>query len=128
MNSAVKQIKDISNILSNKLGLLRLKQINVLLGYKDLRSVVSWCSTNEVLVIRQGNGQFVNSAQFIMAFYKPFINSLRESYDDWLERFVLCLKNDIHGLVVDTSVPKQSKSYKPSSKAESSFLDKMKNL
>ena len=112
----------------NRIGLIGLKEIKKMLNYQDMRSVMNWCKTNKVVIIKQGNAQLVNSTQFTLAFYKPFIAQLKSKSENWLEEFELFLKGQFRELLIDKNTSKGNSDYKPTSGVEKSFLDKMKNL
>lgn len=113
----------------NKGAELELTELKRMLNYKDLRSVMNWCDKNDVFVMLQGNLQFVNKHEFLLAFYKPFITKLRLKHENWKEVFVDYLKGNLTNLLTDPSKPKYVKSnYRPNNNTEKSFLNKIKDL
>ncbi len=79
-----------------------------------MRSVILWCKSNSVFILHQGNAQLVNSSEFILSFYKPFINHLKVKHKDWESRFIDYLEGNIQQLISDSpsfsSIPqRQSK-------------------
>jgi|GEM_PF-1274975 len=116
----------------SSMGLMGILKIKNILNYKDLRSVIHWCTKNDVFIIHQGNKQFVNKWEFILSFYKPFIKHLKRKHDNWKEVFLNYLSGELGSLLGASKEGSQldivSKSYKPKSKGEVSFLDKMKKL
>jgi hypothetical protein len=108
---------------------LLLPTVKKILGYKDIRSVMVWCETNGVYVLRQGNRQVVNTCEFILSFYTPFINHLKGKHSNWKELFLRYLEGDIKGLLPDTSPPLHfEKRIQSSKKSDSSFITLLKNL
>ena len=139
-NRFVKNLEKLSNseialYLRSKseqlLGIMRLIEVKNILNYKDFRSVIGWCRKNKVCIFHQGNTQFVNKWEFILAFYKPFIKHLRKTQENWVVLFVSYVKGDITNLIGETfeDAPLEiSKPYKPKSKSEASFFQKIKKL
>ena len=108
---------------------IELKGLKKILNYKDLRSVINWCKMKGVFVLGQGNNQFVNKYEFLLAFHKPFIKDLKSKHKNWKEMFVGYLKGDMVSLLAgDTENSAISKPYRPNSKTEVSFLDKIRKL
>ena len=121
-------ISQCSGLSMGLMGILKLKNI---LNYKDLRSVIQWCSKNEVFIIHQGNKQFVNKWEFILSFYKPFIKHLKGKHNNWKEVFLGYLNGDLGNLLASSKEEVQNSSsvtYKPKNKKEASFLNKIKKL
>ncbi len=73
----------ISNIRED--SYIVLAKLQSILGYKDMRSVMAWCNANGVCVIVQGKQKLVNRYEFLLSFYKPFINHLRAKHTNWKE-------------------------------------------
>ena len=108
---------------------LELNEIKKMLNYKDFRSVLNWCKKNGVFIFSQGNSQFVNKTQFQMAFQKPFIEHLKNTYSNWRELLTNYLNNNILNLLPANDEPKEVNSnYQPESTIEKSFLQNIKNL
>ena len=106
-----------------------LEEIRTMLNYKDLRSVKNWCDKNDVFIISQGNTQFVNKNEFVLALYKPFISKLRTKHDNWKTVFENFLKGDLVNLLEDSEDQKKRiPNYKPKTKVEKSFLKKIRTL
>jgi len=113
----------------NKESELELNEIKRMLNYKDLRSVNSWCKKNDVFVINQGNSQFVNKHEFILAFYKPFIAKLKTNHENWKDVFMDYLKGNLANLLPGYRIQKKiADKYKPNTTIEKSFLNKIKKL
>lgn len=107
-----------------------LSRLKDMLGYSDVRSVMSWCEKNGVYVIKQGNQKLVNSTEFILSYYKPFIQHLKSKHCNWKERFIDYLEGNITNLLVEkevVTIPVQSKTI-TKRRTESSFLQKLKDL
>lgn len=108
---------------------LLLSTIKDVLGYKDMRSAVDWCHKNGVYIIQQGNRQCVNTSEFILSFYKPFINHLKAKHKNWKELFLHYLQGNISQLLPDSPASFHSEKGKYSSrKSDSSFLNLLKKL
>lgn len=119
----------ISKESQGNLGLMELFEVKNILNYKDMRSVIQWCSKNNVYVNHQGNRQLVNKLEFLLSFHKPFISHLQSIHKNWKEIFIHYLKGDIASLLPsDVEVKEVKSSYKPRGKSESSFLNKIKKL
>lgn len=121
----------ISKCSGNSMGLMEILKIKNILNYKDLRSVINWCTKNDVFIIQQGNKQFVNQWEFILSFYKPFIQHLKRKHKNWKDMFLNYLNGELGQLLADSSeksITIQSTNYKPKTKKQISFLDKMKNI
>jgi len=139
-NLLVKNFKKFSNSESShyisqcsgySMGLMEIIKLKNILNYKDLRSVINWCTKNDVFVIQQGNKQFVNQWEFILSFYKPFIKHLKRKHKNWKEMFLNYLNGELGQLlVIPTESPQiiSSTNYKPKTKSQISFLNKMKNI
>ena len=115
----------------NAMGLLELVKIKKVLNYKDLRSVVDWCGKNNVFILRHGNNQFVNQWEFILSFYKPFITHLERKHKNWKELFLNYLNGELGQLLTtqtENISAKGSGKYKPKTKKQVSFLDKIKKI
>ena len=111
---------------STELGLDELKKM---LNYKDNRSVINWCQNNEVYLISQGNTHVVNRTEFKLAFYKPLIDRLKRTKENWKEIVSAYLNGKIENLLIDFASNKKPVShYSPKSKIEKSFLQKMKKI
>lgn len=107
-----------------------LSKLKGMLGYKDMRSVIEWCEKNGVYVMQQGNQKLVNSTEFLLSFYKPFIQHLKSKHKDWKERFIDYLEGNVKNLLTEQefiTISIQSKTIKEK-RVESSFLQKLKNL
>lgn len=109
---------------------IELNELRVMLNYKDLRSVIGWCEKNNVFIISQGNRQIVNRSEFLLAYYSPFIKSLKVRHKNWKEIFVRYISGDIKNLLEDdeTPVKKTTRRYRPKTEIEKSFLKRMKEL
>ena len=104
-------------------------KIKKMLNYKDFRSVNNWCTKNNVHIINQGNSQFVNRSEFMLAFYKPFVSLLKAKHKNWKEIFVNYLNGDLMKLLPDSEVAeKVIGHYKPKTAVEKSFMKKIKEL
>lgn len=112
-------------------GLMELLKVKSILNYSDLRSTINWCTKNKVFVIKQGNKKYVNKWEFILSFYKPFIQHLKRKHKNWKEIFFNYLNGELGQLLaepIDKSPIVNSTSYKPKTKTQVSFLDKIKKL
>ena len=107
---------------------LNLSQIQSMLNYKDQRSVIKWCEKHNVYILHQGNSQFVNRSEFFLAFHQPFIKHLQKSTKNWQDQFLKLIKGDLKGLLRVEKGETTMSQYKPQSKIEKSFLEKMKKL
>ena len=106
-----------------------LSKLKEILGYKDMRSVIEWCEKNGVYIMHQGNRQVVNSCEFLLSFYKPFINHLKSKHENWKELFINYLDgNLVEILSCSASKILPSKPYRAKSVNEKSFLQKLKDL
>jgi len=119
----------ISKCSGYSMGLMEIIKLKNILNYKDLRSVINWCSKNDVFVFQQGNTQFVNQWEFILSFYKPFITHLKRKHENWKEMFLNYLSGEL-GILLGTSKEEVTtrSNYKAKTKSQISFLDKMKNI
>lgn len=117
---------------SINMAVFPLSKIKIMLKYKDIRSVIGWCRKNGVFVIQQGNAHFVNRTQFELAFFKPFIDYLKQNFENWSEQFLNYLGANYSNLITDSKrFPKRNvkqKKYSPKSNIEQSFLKKIKEL
>ena len=94
-----------------------------------MRSVVEWCEKNGVFIMHQGNRQLVNNCEFLLSFYKPYMNHLKNKHENWKELFINYLNgNLVEILSCSTSKLPLSKPYKANSINEKSFLQKLKDL
>lgn len=121
----------ISQCSGKSMGLMEILKLKNILNYKDLRSVINWCTKNDVFIIQQGNKQFVNQWEFILSFYKPFIKHLKRKHKNWKEMFLNYLNGELGQLLVtpiDNAPIKGLDNYKPKTTLEVSFLDKIKKI
>ncbi|MGV6860994.1 MAG: hypothetical protein ACWA41_04435 [Putridiphycobacter sp.] len=121
----------ISQYSGQSLGLMEIIKLKYFLNYKDLRSVLNWCRKNEVFIIQQGNKQFVNQWEFILSFYKPFIEHLKRKHKNWKEMFLNYLNGQLPNLLTkpnEVNFDNDSTAYSPQTKVETSFLDNIKKL
>ncbi len=121
----------ISQYSGQSLGLMEVIKLKYFLNYKDLRSVLNWCRKNEVFIIQQGNKQFVNQWEFILSFYKPFIEHLKRKHKNWKEMFLNYLNGQLPNLLTkpnEVNFDNDSTAYSPQTKVETSFLDNIKKL
>jgi hypothetical protein len=121
----------ISQCSVKSMGLMEILKLKSILNYKDLRSVINWCIKNEVFIIQQGNKQFVNQWEFVLSFYKPFIKHLKIKHKNWKEMFLNYLNGELGQLLASPIKKEQiigSTSYKPKTRREISFLDKIKKI
>lgn len=110
-------------------AIIELKEIKKVLNYQDIRSVCNWCKKNNVFVLSQGNTQVVNLIEFILAFYKPYIDHLRKTEANWKTLFLKNIKANLDEILDDKDELKSSQNnYKPKSNLEKSFLKKLKEL
>lgn len=107
---------------------LDLSQVQNMLNYKDLRSVVKWCQKHKVFVLMQGNSQFVNKTEFLIAFHQPFIKHLQKTSKNWKDQFLKFIEGNVSGLleIEESSAPISR--YVPQSNIEKSFLNKIKKI
>lgn len=118
----------ISYTKETKSSLMELWEIKNMLNYKDLRSVLRWFAQNKVFVLQQGNGQYVNRVEFLIAFHKPLIEHLKRNGKNWKQLFVHYVQGDLENLLQDENTPELVKKYKANSEAEKSFLKKIRTL
>lgn len=109
--------------------IIDLHVIKSVLNYRDVRSVLKWCRENEVFVISQGNAQVVNLIEFILAFYKPYLDHLKRTKENWKTLFWDYVCANVSGILSEKREQRQKKNqYKPKTNIETSFLEKMKDL
>lgn len=116
------------NTLSNLTGL---SEIKIKLGYNTFRSVKSWCKNNGVTILGEGSKKWVNTLQFNIAFYKQFIQELKENYPiGWADIFKAFMENDAKKLLELTEKKTELKPtrYTPKSRAEEDFLNQMDDI
>ena len=121
----------ISQCSGKSMGLMEILKLKNILNYKDLRSVINWCTKNDVFIIQQGNEQFVNQWEFILSFYKPFITHLKRKHKNWKEMFLNYLNGEVKDLLTSESENQlglTSPKYKAKTGNEVSFLDKIKKI
>jgi hypothetical protein len=111
-----------------KRAIIDVKDVMALLKYRDVRSVLNWCKEHDVFVLNQGNTQVVNQAEFILAFYKPFLKHLKRTKENWKELFMDYVCGNVSGILSVKRDKPISNHYSPKTKLETSFLKKMKNL
>lgn len=104
---------------------LFIHNLKEILGYKDIRSVIEWCDKNSVYILYQGNVKVVNTCEFVLSFYKPFINHLKAKHDNWKELFIDYLHGDFRKLI-DNGSKRKSGLFK--SKNETDFIQMLKGL
>jgi hypothetical protein len=104
--------------------------IKSVLNYRDVRSALNWCRTHEVYVLSQGNAQVVNLIEFILAFYKPYLEHLkRTKKENWKTVFLNYVSANVSGILAEKRELQQRKNqYKPKTNVETAFLKKMKDL
>lgn len=104
--------------------------IKSVLNYRDIRSVLNWCLVNNVFVLNQGKAQVVNLIEFILAFYKPYLDHLkRTKKENWKTVFLNYVSANVSGILSEKREQQQKKNqYKPKTNVETSFLKKMKDL
>ena len=121
---------------------IRLHKLRDILGYRDIRSVIDWCTENGVYILHQGNHKVVNTSEFILSYYKPFIKHLKKKHKNWKECFINYLEGNINKLIPESvtinlepniqQIPSQQfemNDYKLSSQTkDTSFLNMLKNL
>ncbi len=109
--------------------IIDVNEIKVVLKYKDIRSVIKWCNHHNVFVLNQGKTQAVNHIEFILAFYRPFMEHLKQNQENWKERFLDYILGNMTNLIDGAEKPRiEQSSYKPKSALEKAFLQKMKTL
>ncbi len=112
-------------------AIVDLHEIKSVLRYDDIRSVLKWCRTNEVFVISQGNAQVVNLIEFILAFYKPFLEHLKRTKENWKTLFWNYVCANVSEILSEKKEQEQklkTNQYRPKTKIETAFLKKMKDL
>lgn len=106
-----------------------LHAIKSVLNYRDLRSVLKWCRENEVFVIAQGKTQVVNLIEFILAFYKPYLDHLKRTKENWEVLFWNYVCANMSEILEEKREQQEIvNQYKPKTNVERSFLKKMKDL
>jgi hypothetical protein len=109
--------------------IIDLHVIKSILNYRDIRSVLKWCRANEVFVLSQGNTQVVNLMEFILAFYKPYLEHLKRTKENWKTLFWDYVCANVSGMLTEKGEQLEiANQYKPKTSVERSFLQKMKNL
>ena len=109
--------------------IIDLHVIKSVLNYRDVRSVLKWCRENEVYVLSQGNTQVVNLIEFILAFYKPYLEHLQRTKENWKTLFWNYVCANVNGILSEKREQREiANQYKPKTNVELSFLQKMKNL
>lgn len=109
--------------------IIYLHEVQVVLNYRDVRSVLKWCREHEVFVLTQGNAQVVNLIEFILAFYKPYLEHLKQTKENWKTLFWDYVCANVHGILTEKREQREiANQYKPKTNVERSFLQKMKNL
>jgi hypothetical protein len=109
--------------------IIDINELMTILKYKDVRSVIKWCNDHDVFILSQGNTQVVNQVEFILAFYRPFIEHLKQTQENWKERFQDYIKGNLINLIDgEESTKPPPSNYRPQSALEQSFLQKMKSL
>lgn len=99
------------------------------LNYRDFRSVARWCKKNGVFIIEQGKRHLISKAEFLSSFHKPFMEHLRRTHKNWKEIFDGFIRGQISHLLSEIPDSKtMTRSYKPTSAEEKSFLSNLKNL
>lgn len=109
--------------------IIDLHVLKSVLNYRDIRSVLKWCRDNEVYVLSQGNAQVVNLIEFILAFYKPYLEHLKRTKENWKTLFWDYVCANVNGILAEKREQREmANQYKPKTNVERSFLQKMKNL
>lgn len=109
--------------------IIDLHVIKSVLNYRDIRSVLKWCRENEVYVLSQGNVQVVNLIEFILAFYKPYLEHLKRTKENWKTLFWDYVCANVNSILTERKEQREiANQYKPKTNLERSFLQKMKNL
>ena len=109
--------------------IIDLHVLKSILNYRDVRSVLKWCREHEVYVLSQGNAQVVNLIEFILAFYKPYLEHLKRTKENWKTLFWDYVCANVHGILTEKREQREiANQYKPKTNVERSFLQKMKNL
>ena len=110
-------------------AIVDLHEIKLVLHYQDLRSVLKWCRENEVYVLSQGNAQVVNLIEFILAFYKPYLDHLKRTKENWKTLFWDYVCANLSGILAEKREQRGiANQYKPKTNVETAFLKKMKDL
>ncbi len=108
-----------------------LAEVRALLNYKDLRSVQKWCAKQGIMILKVGGAMKVAKLEFLLSFYKPFIQHLKSSFPKkWKELFLAYLNGDVKS-VLDLSEKGHSTTpfnYKPKHESEKVFLNLLKDL
>ena len=108
---------------------LSLSKLQNILGYKDMRSVFQWCKQNRVCIFHQGNRKLVNTGEFILSFYRPFIKHLKSKHENWKQVFIGYLNGNLKDALESPHDEKEIRTkYTPKSESETIFLGKLKNL
>lgn len=99
-----------------------------ILGYKDMRSVLTWCDQNGVCIIHQGNQKWVNKYEFLLSFYKPFIGHLRARHTNWKTIAVHFMEGNLEALLTSVFGEPVTPHAKKQRKVQTDFLTSLKNL
>lgn len=109
--------------------IIDLHVLKSILNYRDVRSVLKWCREHEVYVLTQGNAQVVNLIEFILAFYKPYLEHLKRTKENWKTLFWDYVCANVNGILTEKREQREiANQYKPKTNVERLFLQKMKNL
>lgn len=111
-------------------AIVDLHLVKSVLNYRDVRSALNWCKAHEVYVLSQGKTQVVNLIEFILAFYKPYLEHLkRTKKENWKTVFLNYVSANVSGILSEKREQQQKKNqYKPKTNVETAFLKKMKDL
>jgi hypothetical protein len=108
---------------------ITLKEATILLKYKDVRSTVNFCISNNVKIYQiNGGRRYVFKAEFEQARLKMFMLHLKLKYkENWSSAFEAHMKMDILSIVkieqgISFSNRKVKERYKPKSEHAKRFL------
>jgi len=91
---------------------------------KDIRSGITWCSTNDVDIYKDRTGKYVLESEFNLAYDLPTIKRYQEKYrDNWEEMYELAKSDTLYKSISKTSTISH-KRYKTKGKGSSDFLKK----
>jgi hypothetical protein len=111
---------------------ISIKEAGTILKYKDARSVIKWCASNDVPIHNSGQKKYVIKMQFELARLKSFIQSLKEQFgENWLDAFQKYTSMNIFQVIQleekENRLLKREH-YKPMGREEIKFLNKIGKL
>lgn len=92
-----------------------LNKLSSLINRKDKRSVRKWCSKNNLQIFKDSSGEFVNEAEFELAYNMPIIKKLKIKYGkEWLVYYDAYKKGELYKLLdLNKNIESKSINYQP---------------